>query len=263
NLNTQTFEAVSPQSVRNIAPIQLSRTTTIELGYQGMPSKEVVLRIDVYYENTKNPLGAYVVQTPNVFYDYESLRSYLSAYLPADTAVKYAQTISSLPLGTITPMEGDPADLLVATRSFGDVSFFGGDVAITYAPSPSFSVAANYSFLSKNFFEKTASDYDDISLNAPKHKLGFTGSYSNEALGFTGEIRVRYVDSYFVLSGIGRETIPSCTLADINASYRIPFLPSATLLCSVQNLFDTRHQEYIGAPKIGRLALFRLAYALL
>jgi hypothetical protein len=38
----------------------------------------------------------------------------------------------------------------------------------------------------------------------------------------------------------------------------LPFAPRTTLLLEAGNLLDQRHQEFVGAPPIGRLIVARL-----
>jgi iron complex outermembrane receptor protein len=262
NLNTLAFDPVQPSDIKDIDPIDLSRTTTIEFGYQGLLSDRLLFKATLYRENTVNPLGAYIVQTPNVFYDYATLNAYLvSQNVSPGRADTLAKLISSIPLGTIAPIETDSTDLMVTTRSFGDVTFWGGDVSLAYALSREWSFSGSYTYVSENFFGKSLGDYDDITLNAPRHKGSFAVAYESSGLSLSAETRLRYVGEFFVISGIGRETIPSYTIVDVNASYKLPFDRHITAYCSIQNLLDYRHKEYVGVPVLGRIGVLRIGYS--
>ena len=52
--------------------------------------------------------------------------------------------------------------------------------------------------------------------------------------------------------------IESYYTIDLNAGYEIPVGPRPRLSVTVQNLLNRRHQQFIGAPEIGRLSMVRL-----
>ena len=52
--------------------------------------------------------------------------------------------------------------------------------------------------------------------------------------------------------------IESYYTIDVNAGYELPIGPRPRLSLAIQNLLDRRHQQFIGSPEIGRLALARL-----
>ncbi|MEA1981217.1 MAG: hypothetical protein U9N54_09615, partial [candidate division Zixibacteria bacterium] len=45
-------------------------------------------------------------------------------------------------------------------------------------------------------------------------------------------------------------------VVDLNVNYE--FLVNTRLSLTVQNVFDNKHTEFIGAPEIGRLAIMRV-----
>ena len=51
-------------------------------------------------------------------------------------------------------------------------------------------------------------------------------------------------------------TVESSTSVDATVQYKLPITDprfGATLTVTASNLFDNKHQEFIGAPEIGRL----------
>jgi outer membrane receptor protein involved in Fe transport len=72
---------------------------------------------------------------------------------------------------------------------------------------------------------------------------------------------LRYIDSFPVISGVGRGTVPSYFVMDINASYKLPFNRNFELALSIQNLLNNLHTEFVAVPEIGRLAILRLKYS--
>ena len=152
----------------------------------------------------------------------------------------------------------DPTAVILTNRNFGNISLNGVDVHFTYYINRNWSLGGNYSYYSKNFFARSATQPQNIALNAPKHKFGATLNYKDLEAGFAGNLRLRFVDSFPVNSGVYVGEVKSYTILDLNLNYDLPFSPNTGLTLSIQNLTDKKHQEIIGAPEIGRLAIFRL-----
>lgn len=260
--NTGEFVAASPDDVIDIAPLEPQRTTAFEIGYIGNVSEKLVIGTNIYYENNINFIAPYVVETPNVFFEPTSLAVYLSNFMPSEDAMELADFISKrIPVGTVTPEEGNPADLLVTTRTYGNVSHYGVELSLTYYTLGYWSFRGNYSYVSENFWEREVGEPEDVALNAPKHKIGVTVHYNNWELGLNSQLRLRYIDSFPVVSGVGRGTVPSYFVVDLNASYKLPFNRSFELALSIQNVLNNLHREFIAVPEIGRLAILRLKYS--
>jgi iron complex outermembrane receptor protein len=181
--------------------------------------------------------------------------------MPAEDATDLSLAIADIPVGTVTPEEGDPADLLVTTRTYGNVSHYGAELSLTYYTLGYWAFRGNYSYVSENFWERKVGEPEDVALNAPKHKIGFAVHYNNPNLGLISQLRLRYIDSFPVISGVGRGTVPSYFVMDINASYKLPFNRSFELALSIQNLLNNLHTEFVAVPEIGRLAILRLKYS--
>jgi iron complex outermembrane receptor protein len=115
------------------------------------------------------------------------------------------------------------------------------------------SLGANYSFVSNDFFEEV-----NIALNAPKNKFGANIQYTNPELGLGVGFRTRYVQGFPVRSGVYVGEVESYYTVDLNLGYDIPLGPKPRLSVTVQNLLDHKHQQFVGTPIIGRLAIARL-----
>jgi outer membrane receptor protein involved in Fe transport len=61
-----------------------------------------------------------------------------------------------------------------------------------------------------------------------------------------------------VKSGVFQGTIPGYALLNLGASMQLPMRREISLAVTATNLFDSAHQEYVGAPAIGRLITMRL-----
>ena len=146
---------------------------------------------------------------------------------------------------------------MLTYRNYGDISLNGLDMNFTFFLNPSWSLGANYSFVSEDFFENV-DGIGDIALNAPKNKFGANVQYTNIDLGLGVGLRARYVQGFPVRSGVYVGEVESYYTLDLNAGYAIPLGPKPRLSVTVQNLLDRKHQQFVGTPEIGRLAMARL-----
>jgi len=163
-----------------------------------------------------------------------------------------------IPFGTVTPEQAaDPNAVLLTYRNYGDISLNGLDLNFTVFLNPSWSVGANYSFVSQDLFENV-DGIGDIALNAPKNKFGVNVQYINANLGLGVGLRARFVQGFPVQSGVYIGEVESYYTLDLNAGYDIPLGPKPRFSLTVQNLLDHKHQQFVGTPEIGRLAIARL-----
>lgn len=261
NTATGTFDPVSPADVRDLPAFEPSITNTVEVGYRGVVSDRWILDATVYRSRVENFISALSVRTPNVFYDASSLTGYLTTFMPADQAAGLAGGIAAIPVGTVAPEESgvtNPANIVLTWVNFpGDITLYGGDLSVAFHPGPRWQLAGQYAYVSDHFFPRDGRLLEDIALNAPKHKLSGSVRYAG-ADGWSGQVRVRFVDGFPVRSGAYSGDVEAYWTADVNAAWSLPFSPGTRLTASVSNVFDNRHQEYVGAPQIGRLAQVQL-----
>jgi iron complex outermembrane receptor protein len=259
--NTELFNPVTAADVTSIPPYDIGRTTSIEFGYKGLVRDDLFLVTNLYHEKTNLPGEMFLVRTPNVFFEEATLGAYLGNFMTPAEAAALASTVAAIPVGTVTPEEGDPADLIATTVSFGELAFYGAELGVTFMPSEKWTLSGTYTYMSKNFFPRRPGEPDDLTLNAPRFKFGGSVNFRDREKGIDCQVRSRFVDSFRVVSGQGRGVIDSYTVVDLSASYRLPFYEGLELALSVQNLLDSRHREYVAVPEIGRLAMLRLTYS--
>lgn len=263
-------------------------TETYELGYKGVLANKLVLGIDLYYTKLTDFGGPILVETPNVFFDQATLAQSLQQQFeqnfnastnfllrgillqlddpandgngngtPVDELTQiFSENAAQIPLGTVTPKEAlDPTAVLLTYRNFGDIDVWGADLQFMYYLNDTWSFGANYSYVSKDFFPKTSGQPLDIALNAPKNKAGATLQYRNTHLGLSAQARLRWVDGFPVAAGVFTGDIAAYTLLDVTLGYQLA--DHTRLALTVQNLFNEKHREMIGAPELGRLAMLR------
>ena len=295
SLDPQVGNFVDVADVNDVNPLKPTITQTYEVGYKGILMNKLAFSADVYHSRIKDFVGPLVVETPNVFLDPVTLGASLGeqitvaladpqnvvlnqALLAFDapsqggngngSAVDELVTLfvagtenngaAFIPFGTVTPEEAsDPNAVMLTYRNYGDISLNGLDLNFTYYLNSSLSFGANYSFVSKDLFENVEG-LGDIALNAPKNKFGASVQYFNADLGLGVGLRTRFVAGFPVRSGVYIGDIESYYTFDFNAGYDLPIGPRPRLSLTVQNLLNRRHQQFIGAPEIGRLSMVRL-----
>jgi iron complex outermembrane receptor protein len=283
--DNQDFVRSYESDIADINRLEPTITQTYELGYKGVLADRLRFSVDVYRTEKKNFIGALSLETPNVFFDTEAIAAYLyqqvrdsldanpaydsvlalvDAYYgnnngdPADDlAYLFSSWVDSIPVGTVTPQEAyDPTAILVTYRNFGDISFYGADLHLAYHINQNWNVSAMYSYISKNYFEKSEDQVHDIHLNAPRNKAGLSAQYLNPRWGLDVGARYRFVDAFDMDSPFFGSTVEAYHLVDFNAG--VGFVYNTRLVLTVQNLFDNKHIEFVGGPEIGRLAILRL-----
>ncbi len=286
---TAGFVPVNESDITDIAPLKPSITETFEAGYKGVLNNKLMVSIDVYYTRVKDRVGPLFIETPNVFLDPASLGQTLLQQFqqnldqsgnfllkgilgqldlpdnggngngtPADElAALFTSNAAKIPFGTVTPIEAlDPNAIILTYRNFGDASYSGLDFGFQYYLNPRWTLSGSYSYVSKNFLTKEEAQAPfDVALNAPKHKMGLSVHYRNPENGFDVQLRGRYVDGFPLIAGVYKGYIQTYTLFDLNLGYQVNEKTRITL--TINNLFDKRHREMIGAPELGRLVLLR------
>ena len=294
-LNTTTGQFNPVQDAVDVDPLQQTTSSTFEVGYKGIINNQLFVSIDGYYTKKENFVGPLLMETPVVLVptvasDFqadltegirnnaqlagalamfgvtpEQLAGLLSGF--AQSSLPSATT----PIAIVQPSENNPGagnvpELMLAYRNFGEVDYYGVDVATEFVVSPQFSVFGNLSWVSDDFFDNEELGEDNealaLSLNAPKVKL--KGGFGYDApSGFSFNAAGRYTDSFEVRSGPYVGMVDSYFLLDLGLGYDFQqFAEGLRLDVSVTNVFDNDVRQFVGAPAVGRMALARLTYTL-
>ena len=259
--------------VQDVAPISESVNTTLEVGYKGLINKKLLASLDVYHTRINDFIGPITVASPNVYIDTDSLLAVVRPVLENNVqgtdfeqflplASFTIRGLSNLPIGIVSPQEiANGKDVVLTYRNLGDLSVTGADFSLTYHFNNQWAFTGNYSFVNRDLF-RSSDGRSDIALNAPKHKVGAMVDYRNPKIGFNGNLRLRFVDSFPVRSGTFREPVDRYAVFDLNANYDLPFSHNTRVSLMVQNLTNNKHKEFAGVPEIGRLAWMRLTQTL-
>ncbi len=254
DIGTGAFVPVT--DARDIPPLRPTIDNVIELGYRGVLGDRVSLGIDIYRAWKNDFQGAERVETPNAFYDPVSLAAYLANFMPDSVAQFVAGIVGQVPAGTVTPVEArDSWDVLVSYRNFGSASYWGADLDVGAIVTPTIAVQGAYSWTSKNMFALAdpAGEVDSLPLNAPANRASGTVLFRHDGWGVNAHVRFRWVDGFPVRSGVYVGDVAAYAVVDALVGYRLPFAPDVTLTVNALNLTDNAHQEFVGAPRIGRL----------
>lgn len=282
NPTTRTFIPMRPEDLQDVDKLRQTNTQTIELGYQGKVTDKLRVAIDAYHSTVTDFVSPLRVVTPNVFLDGASATAYIQPLLTGALvgqgipqaqaealAAQYAGLIggayAQVPVGTASPNETPhKGDILLAYRNYGKLSYYGSDFAFTYEMSPAWSVAGSASYINQNTF--TGEDLGDatitdvIALNAPQYKSSLGLLHRNSSLGLSVGLQWRWVDGFYMNSGVYVGDVNAYHLLDLTAQYVIPGVEGLSFNLSATNLLDNRVEQFIGASTIGRLVQGRLTY---
>jgi outer membrane receptor protein involved in Fe transport len=187
------------------------------------------------------------------------------AYGQAGT--EFANQIAPLsPIFGAVETNGVPADGMVHTaagfRTFGEIKYWGTDIALNYLVNDNFSVFANLSALSQNKFE--AKDLGEepnsgllYALNVPKTKYRLGIVYAPE-FGWRGNLAYQHDDAFFANFGQYSGTTEKKDLVDAGIGYKLKNGLSLDLTCT--NLFNNKYRAFVNFPQIGRRAIAKLTY---
>jgi len=288
NPDIENFEPSTNADIADIGRMRPTITETFELGYKGIINDRIQFSADFYRTKKFDFIGPLTIETPNVFLDPATLADSLTgdiaaAYAgasPADQAVLlllddstfggnndgspveelitlFTTGAAQIPYGTVTPVEAlNPDALLVTYRNFGDINFYGADFALDIQLNRSWAVRGTYSFVSKKLFKKGPDQVRDIFLNAPKHKFGAQARFTDQKLGLAIDARLRWVDAFEMSSPFAGVDVKQYSVIDANFDWEA--MPQTHLTLTIQNILNNEHIEFVGAPRLGRLTIFRI-----
>ena len=291
-LNLSTLSVTTgPSDIADVDPITPTISQTFEIGYKGILNDKVLLAIDAYYATRENFVGALQTRTPFV------LVPTLSQDLVRDiatgiennaplagalglinlSAAQAAQLLVDLaggdlpaadtPIAIVQPRENNPGigkvpELMLTYPNFGRITYYGADLSVQVHASQNLSLFGNLSWVSDDFFDHTEvgeeSEELSLALNAPGLKVKLGGQYRHRS-GFSINASGRYTKGFPVISGPYIGDVQSYFLVDTGVGY--DFKNSGVRAdIGVSNLLNKDHREFVGAPKLGRVALARLTY---
>ena len=159
------------------------------------------------------------------------------------------------------PGIGQIPEIMLAYPNFGDVGYYGVDVSLQVIASRALTLFGNMSWVSDDFFDHTQLNEESedkvLALNAPPLKLKLGGQYQHRS-GFSVRASGRYIKGFRMISGPYNGDVESYFVVDMGVGYEINHALRADL--GINNATNSNHREFVGAPKLGRLASVRLTY---
>ena len=281
-----------PIAVRPVDPLQPMVAHTLSLRYDlSLPSARGAMpeageagpgRIsaEVWHSTIDNFIGPLRAETPTVFFDPASVRSFIErrvrpmvrlgiVYPGMEELLVHDLTnlVSQLPVGTIMPDQVTTPGLLLTYRNYGRVGVSGVNLSASVRLSPALTLRGDYRYVTEECFDFLAgvatdcSDLEDISLNVPKTRSGFAIRHGQPDSGLYAEARLRRQRGFHANAGVFAGDVEGYTVLDAQLRVPVPGLERASAGIMATNLLDDRHQEFVGAPEIGRLIVASLNYA--
>ena len=272
NTATQNFDPVT-SSLAAVPALVPTINNTYEVGYKGLIANRFSFSADVYSANVENFVGPLRTITPNVFLEPQSALAFVlnrlapliqGGLITQEQVAALVTQVASVPLGTIKPDGAGSHDLLVTYRNYGEISYWGADLAARFLVSDMVQLDGNYSFQSEDCFDfeedGSCVGSQDIALNAPNHKGSFGLTIDDRSAGYTLGARVRFNAGFPMNSGVYLGEVDGYQVVDASVGYQLPFQPGAHVSLTANNILNNMHREFVGAPEIGRMLLLRLRY---
>lgn len=271
--------------VDDLPTLKQTVDNTLEIGYKGLFADRLSASVDVYYTRKTNFLSEALTITPLVLvpqlgrdlanavagaFTAEDLAAF--GLTPQDLAALFQEagaTLAEGPLGVVEPEENyDPStapEVLLTFVNFGEVDYYGTDLALEYVPGTNVTLFGNYSWVSDNEFSAEELGEADtgleVTMAAPQHRLRLGGSYTLGNLRL--EAATRYASAFRVNQGVYQGEIDASFQVDAGVGYDLASVASG-LRFDVEaiNLLNEEHRPFVGAPEVGRLLMARLTYGL-
>ncbi len=293
-VNLSTLELKMAPELNNLqdtGPIKPTITQSWEIGYKGIIRDHILFALDGYYSRRKNFTGPLQIKTPFVLVPNlkQDLIQDISAGLAANSDVANALELfgltpqlaaemlvdiagsdlpdSETPVAIVQTNEnnkgaGNFPELMLTFPNFGDIQYFGMDVSTQIIASEKLMFFGNASWVSDDYFDHTEINEEsedlELALNAPGFKFKIGGQYQPKN-GFSFTASGRFTMGFPVISGQYIGNVPSYTVLDVGIGYAIHKAGFRADL-GINNLFDSNHREFVGAPRLGRIATIRLTY---
>jgi iron complex outermembrane receptor protein len=282
-----TGTSVLDRDVVDGEPLKPTISQTIEAGYKGLLGERVLFAVDAYYANKKDFVGPVLRESALGFL--ANIQAELTPALataitnnatlngllqslnisPATVAALVvgfaADDLKQLPVAVVQPDQNQvPGEIFASYRNFGNVDYYGIDATIQIIASNRLNLFGNMSYVSDDFFDNKELDEANtslaVALNAPKFKAKGGFAYAvPRSISFNAS--ARYTKGFPVQSGPYVGDVEDYFLLDLGAGYDLGKLaPGMMFDVSVLNILNEKHREFVGAPKLGRVAAARVNY---
>lgn len=212
--------------VVRLAPIKPEQVNSIEVGYRGIIAKRLYVDVAAYFNRYFNFIGD------------------IRFYMPTNKEVEVGGET-----GSDAMLTGAYKLVQMPTNAKQHVDAYGASIGLNYYIWKSLVASFNYTYSDLN--TKKLSDPIIPGFNTPKHKfnVGLSAQRIWKGLGFG--INFKWVSDYNWESTFGDGLVPSYNTLDMQVSYE--FKKWFTLQVGGSNIYNNKHIEAYGSPKIGGL----------
>ena len=292
NLSTLMMDPLLSE-LSDTEPVKPTTSRTYEIGYKGIVRERVLLAVDAYYATRKNFVGALQTRTPMVLVPglvqdlvrdiaagiagNASLAGALGLFnLTPEQAARLLVNIAgsslpdaSTPIAVVQPRENNPGvgqvpELMLTYPNFGRIQYYGMDLALQVIASDKLTLFGNVSWVSDDFFDSTEVNEEDqtlsLALNASPFKFRLGGQYRHTS-GMSVNLSGRYTQGFPMISGPYNGDVENYFVVDAGVGYAFTTTGLRADL-GVSNLLNSDHREFVGAPRLGRIASARLTYSM-
>ncbi|MCB0756117.1 MAG: carboxypeptidase-like regulatory domain-containing protein [Flavobacteriales bacterium] len=218
-----------------IDPLRPERLNTIEIGYKYLFKDRLYLDVAVYHNTYSGFIGS------------------INAVEPTTGSATDSTGVAAVDTRQYTSYS-------ISANAKQDVSTLGASIGLKYSVLTGLNVGANYTF--SHIFDKRLDDNLIPGFNTPPHRFNITatGRRLYKGLGFS--LSFSWVDSYNWESpfstraakafGLEETSVPSYHTLDVQLVYELNKIYS-TFRVGASNVYNNRHVEVWGGPKIGAL----------
>jgi outer membrane receptor protein involved in Fe transport len=240
--------------------LRVERMDSFETGYSGVFASKVTVGVDYYFNRVNDLITALL---PQVGTSLGRINPQFGAYQPPSglSATQQGLVVGALK-GALPPslfaalsndLDGLPIFVVASYTNLARVNLQGTEFSVRYFATDR--VMADAGFAWQNFATKKDLPEEPVSANAPPRsaRAGLTYADTTKSAAF----RYRWSDRFMWIGGIFRGPVPSYGVADLSASYTLPWRARVSL--NIANLFDNKHYEIFGGDILRRSALVTLA----
>lgn len=293
-INLSTLELMTDPELSNLEdldPITPAITQSWEVGYKGILNRNILFNIDGYYARRRNFLGPLQIKTPFVLIPElqqdlirdisvgltknSDLANLLTAFglTPTEAAEQLVSLAANdlpdaeTPIAIVQPNEnnngvGQFPELMLTYPNFGNIQYFGMDISLQILAGQNLLFFGNASWVSDDYFDQTETNEKskdlELALNAPSFKWKLGGRYHRQQ-GLSIMASARFTKGFPVIAGQYVGDVGSYTVVDVGLGYAMSTIGIRVDL-GIHNLLGSDHREFVGSPRLGRVANLRLTY---
>ncbi len=264
------IEGFYNHSVYDLPEIEAENVQTWEFGYKGRLTNVIYGTLDLYTSHYTSFVSPTTFITPIVInrrtletdYNEDGITNTIVDVVNNQIADRddydesfnwWRDNIVGVTAMDTTPGLAPP--VVVGYINYGEVDVSGLDASLTWFINRNLTFDIHYSFMSITDFLNPITNAKDP-INAPQHKGGIKLQYAPYNKPYSLSLNHRYVDAFPWSSGIYFGKIKTYNIVDLHSAYH--FNDNLSAMLTINNLFNFRHYEIIGGPRLGRMVVLRL-----